>query len=73
MGVLTYSVNLQLKAYKREFDYSYSFGVFPTVELLAKRPQNVVKVLCRVAGGEERGCQEDKGDVPQAQRSVRRE
>jgi len=44
-----------LKPYKREFDYSYSFGVFPTLELLASRPENVLKVLASSKGEKNEG------------------
>lgn len=44
-----------LKPYKKEFDYSYSFGVFPTVELLTNRPQSVLKVLVSTKGEKNEG------------------
>lgn len=34
-----------LKSYKKEMDYSYSFGAFPTFELVKARPESVIKVL----------------------------
>lgn len=43
-------MSLSLKPYKKEFDYSYSFGVFPTLELLATRPQNTLRVLISTKG-----------------------
>ncbi|HKP51979.1 MAG TPA: TrmH family RNA methyltransferase [Chloroflexia bacterium] len=48
-------MSLQLKPYKKEFDYSYSFGVFPTVELVANRPQSVLKVLVSAKGEKNEG------------------
>ncbi len=48
-------MSLQLKPYKKEFDYSYSFGVFPTLELLLKRPQNALKVLVSAKGEKNEG------------------
>ena len=50
-----------VKPYKKEFDYSYALGAFPTVELLKKRPgealgvyvhstftdRNMIEELCR--------------------------
>ena len=35
----------ELKAYKKNFEYSYSPGAFPTFELLNKRPQEALGVL----------------------------
>ena len=35
----------ELKAYKKNFEYSYSPGAFPTFELLNKRPQEALCVL----------------------------
>ncbi|MCR5531414.1 MAG: TrmH family RNA methyltransferase [Lachnospiraceae bacterium] len=34
-----------MKPYKKEFDYSYALGAFPTVELIKKRPEQVTEVL----------------------------
>ncbi len=48
-------MDVALKPYKKEFDYSYSFGVFPTLELLHARPQSVLKVLLSEAGRKNRG------------------
>lgn len=33
------------KPYKKNFDYSYSFGAFPTIELIKARPEKVIKVF----------------------------
>ncbi len=41
---------MQLKKYKKDFDYSYSFGVFPTLELLKHRPGNTLKVVAHSKG-----------------------
>jgi TrmH family RNA methyltransferase len=41
---------MQLKRYKREFDHSYAFGVFPTLELLTHRPREVLKVVVHSKG-----------------------
>ena len=43
-------MSIQLKPYKREFDYSYSFGVFPTIELVTHRAQTVQRVLASTKG-----------------------
>jgi TrmH family RNA methyltransferase len=34
-----------LKKYKKDFEYSYAYGMFPTVELIKSRPSSVLKVL----------------------------
>ena len=36
---------MDIKSYKKSFDYSYTFGMFPTVELIKSKPGNVIKVL----------------------------
>lgn len=38
-------MDLSLKAYKKNYEYSYTFGMFPTVELIKSRPDSVIKVL----------------------------
>lgn len=43
------------KTYKKEYDYSYSLGVFPTIELLQNRPRTVGKVLLHSDGSENAG------------------
>lgn len=35
------------KKYKKEFDYSYTLGPFPTFELLKNRPEQALAVYCR--------------------------
>ncbi len=37
--------NQLIKPYKKDSDYSYSLGAFPTFELLKTKPEQVVKVL----------------------------
>lgn len=34
-----------IKSYKKSFDYSYTYGIFPTVELIRSKPDKVIKVL----------------------------
>lgn len=36
---------MDLKAYKKNYEYSYTFGMFPTVELIKAKPSSVIKVL----------------------------
>lgn len=38
-------MEVSLKTYKKSFEYSYTFGMFPTVELINTRPSNIIKVL----------------------------
>lgn len=35
---------LTIKPYKKEFEYSYALGAFPTIELLMKAPETVIGV-----------------------------
>lgn len=37
--------DVQLKKYAKKFEYSYTFGAFPTIELLKHQPDHVLKVL----------------------------
>ena len=48
-------MDIELKKYKKEYGHSYSFGVFPTLELLQARPEAVVKVLISPRGGKNEG------------------
>lgn len=45
----------QLKKYQKDFPYSYSFGMFPTLELLTHRPQRVVRVVAHSKGEKSSG------------------
>lgn len=38
-------MDTSLKAYKKQSDYSYTFGMFPTVELINARREEVIKIL----------------------------
>jgi TrmH family RNA methyltransferase len=44
------SQNLILKRYRKDFDHSYCFGVYPTLELLTFRPESVLAVLLHSKG-----------------------
>jgi len=35
---------MEIKAYKKDFEYSYSLGAFPTIELLRSHKDNVINV-----------------------------
>lgn len=48
-------MNVQLKSYKKDFEYSYSFGVFPTLELIENRRDEVLLVLISSSGLENGG------------------
>lgn len=43
-------MHVKLRAYKKDFDYSYTIGVFPTLELLEHQPEQVLKVLLSSRG-----------------------
>jgi RNA methyltransferase, TrmH family len=36
---------MALSVYKKKLDYSYTFGIYPTIELLQKHPEKVMTVL----------------------------
>ncbi len=38
-------MKVQLKAYKKDFEYSYTLGVFPTLELLSFQRDKVIEVI----------------------------
>lgn len=40
----------RLKPYKKDFGHSYSFGVFPTLELLTHRPEAALRVVAHSKG-----------------------
>src|SRR5438876_7213131 len=48
-------MNVRLKKYQKEFEHSYSFGVFPTLELLQCRPERVITVLLSAKGRKNEG------------------
>lgn len=37
--------DVALKKYAKKMDYSYTFGAFPTIELLKNQPQHTLKIL----------------------------
>ncbi len=45
----------QLRRYQKEFGHSYSFGVFPTLELLTHRPSCVRQVVAHTKGARSGG------------------
>jgi RNA methyltransferase, TrmH family len=48
-------MNVRLKRYKKEFNHSYTFGVFPTLELLTHQPRQTIKVLIHPKGVSNQG------------------
>lgn len=46
---------MQIKNYKKEFDYSYTLGVFPTIELLKNRTEEVLHVFLSSKGDKNAG------------------
>ncbi|MCK4490037.1 MAG: TrmH family RNA methyltransferase [Anaerolineales bacterium] len=48
-------LNLKLKRYKKDFDHSYCFGVYPTLELLTYQPESVLAVLLHSKGLKNQG------------------
>lgn len=36
---------MDIKSYKKTLEYSYTFGIFPTIELIKSKPENIIKVL----------------------------
>jgi TrmH family RNA methyltransferase len=48
-------VNFRLKRYKKDFDHSYTLGVFPTIELLTHRPDEVLGVVIHPKGAKNSG------------------
>lgn len=38
-------MEVSLKSYKKDFEYSYALGAFPTIELIKTRPETVIEVL----------------------------
>lgn len=50
-------MTLPLKRYKKDFDHSYTFGVFPTLELLHHAPEHVASILIHSKGERNEGVQ----------------
>ena len=55
LGVEGDSMGKQIRKYKKEFDYSYSLGVFPTIELLNHRRESVLRILISSKGKRNKG------------------
>jgi TrmH family RNA methyltransferase len=50
----------KLKRYQKDFDFSYSFGVYPTLELIHFQPERVLGVLIHSRGEDNTGIQKIK-------------
>ncbi len=48
-------MSIKLKRYKKTFEHSYTFGVFPTLELLQHRPESVYGVWLHTKGEQNQG------------------
>ena len=46
---------MRLKRYNKTLDYSYTFGIYPTIELLKARPEAVVEVITHSRLSDEEG------------------
>ncbi|MFC1840692.1 TrmH family RNA methyltransferase [Thermodesulfobacteriota bacterium] len=62
-------MDIRLKRYRKDFEYSYSNGVYTTIELLQSRPEHALKVLLSSSGIENKGIAKikelcEKCDVP---------
>lgn len=49
---------MALKKYKKESAYTYSFGVFTTLELLKQKPERVTRIVIDPKGGKNQGTKE---------------
>jgi TrmH family RNA methyltransferase len=72
-------MDVRLKTYKKDFHYSYAFGVFATLELLQNRPELVLKILTHSRGTDNAGvdkiralCLQHDIAVEQADKAVER-
>lgn len=48
-------MDIRLKRYRKDFEYSYSNGVYTTIELLKSRPEKALKILLSSKGDENKG------------------
>jgi len=54
MGIL----DPRLKKYQKKYDYSYSFGTYPTIDLINHQKENLIKVLVKSKHDESEGVNE---------------
>lgn len=50
-------MDFRLKRYKKDFDHTYTFGVFPTLELVERCPEQVLGVVVHPNGLQNQGVQ----------------
>ena len=48
----------KIKRYQKKFDYSYSFGIYPTLDLIKHRRDSVYKVLVKSQTDDSKGIEE---------------
>lgn len=48
-------MSVRLKKYRKDFEHSYTFGVFTTIELLEQQPEQVIRVLAHSKGADNAG------------------
>ena len=46
---------MRLKRYNKTLDYSYTFGIYPTIELLKAKPETVAKIITHSKLSDEEG------------------
>lgn len=46
---------VRLIPYQKKFSYSYSLGVFPTIELMEKHPSSIIKIIFHSRGKQNKG------------------
>ena len=46
---------MKIQKYKKELDYSYASGIFPTVELLLNRPESVLEIILNSKANDNEG------------------
>jgi RNA methyltransferase, TrmH family len=51
----------KLKKYQKKYSHSYSFGIYPTLDLLRYRKEKVLKVLLKEEGSDSEGIKEVVG------------
>ena len=47
--------NKDIKKFKKEYEYSYTLGVFPTLELIEKKKEQIIKIFISSKGIENEG------------------
>ncbi|OQY37588.1 MAG: hypothetical protein B6243_00235 [Anaerolineaceae bacterium 4572_5.2] len=62
-------MNISFKRYNKDLPYSYSLGVFPTIELLSKRAKHTLGVILHSKGKRNKGLEKirflcEKNDIP---------